>query len=120
VENPTSPILKTILLVDHADDCRLTTKWFLANFGYAVDSVRSAEEAPVRFYPKIHAVIVSDNSLAGMTGSEMAYVIKLSISIHPSTDVHRTAVRKSILRGFGDPKTNSPIGAQRRSRKTSC
>jgi len=69
--------LKTVLLVDDGDDSRVTTKWFLSNFGYAVDSVRSAEEALALFDPKIHDVIVTDNSMPGMTGAEMAHVIKL-------------------------------------------
>jgi CheY-like chemotaxis protein len=78
------PNLKTILLVDDVDDSRVTTKWFLANFGYAVDSVRSAEEALALFNPKIHDVVVTDNSMPGMSGAEMAHVIKLR---SPSTPV---------------------------------
>ena len=69
--------LKTVLLVDDGDDSRVTTKWFLSNFGYAVDSVRSAEEALALFDPKIHDVVVTDNSMPGMSGAEMAHVIKL-------------------------------------------
>jgi len=72
-----SPKLKTVLLVDDVDDSRVTTKWFLTNFGYAVDSVRSAEEALALFNPKIHDVVVTDNSMPGMSGAEMAHVIKL-------------------------------------------
>jgi DNA-binding response OmpR family regulator len=40
---------KTILLVDDQEDCRITTKWFLSNFGYAVDSARTAEEGLALF-----------------------------------------------------------------------
>jgi CheY-like chemotaxis protein len=69
--------LKTILVVDDRDDCRITTKWFLANFGYAVDSARSAEEALSLFDSKIHDLIITDNSMPGMSGVEMAHVIKL-------------------------------------------
>ena len=83
-ENPPSPSLKTILLVDDGDDCRITTKWFLANFGYAVDAVRTAEEALALFDPKIHDLVVTDNAMPGMTGAEMAHVIKLR---SPSTPV---------------------------------
>jgi CheY-like chemotaxis protein len=79
-----SPKLKTVLLVDDVDDSRVTTKWFLTNFGYAVDSVRSAEEALALFNPKIHDVIVTDNSMPAMSGAEMAHVIKLR---SPSTPV---------------------------------
>lgn len=68
---------KTILLVDDQDDTRITTKLFLSTFGYVVDSVRSAEEALSLFNSSIHDVVISDNSMPGMTGAEMAHVIKL-------------------------------------------
>ena len=68
---------KTILLVDDSDACRITTKWFLTNFGYAVDSVHSAEEALALFNPKIHDLVITDNSMLGMTGAEMAQLIKM-------------------------------------------
>ena len=67
----------TILLVDDNDSCRLTTKWFLENFGYAVESARTAEEALLLFNPKMHDVVVTDNSMPGISGLEMAHVIKL-------------------------------------------
>jgi DNA-binding NtrC family response regulator len=69
--------LKTVLLVDDADAQRIATKWFLANFGYQVESVRSAEEALARFNAKIHDVVVTDNSMPGMSGAEMAHIIKM-------------------------------------------
>jgi len=68
---------KTILLVDNNDDVRLPTKWFLNNFGYAVDSARSAEDALALFDPTIHDLIVTDNPMQGMTGGEMAHIVKL-------------------------------------------
>jgi DNA-binding NtrC family response regulator len=68
--------LKTILLVDDEDACRVTTRWFLTNFGYAVDAVRTAEEALALFNPAIHDLVVTDNAMLGMTGAEMAHVIK--------------------------------------------
>ena len=55
----------------------MTTKWFLANFGYAVDAVRSAEEALALFNPAIHDLVVTDNAMPGMSGAELAHVIKL-------------------------------------------
>jgi CheY-like chemotaxis protein len=69
--------LKAILLVDDVDSSRLTAKWFFTSFGYAVDSVRTAEEALLLFDPKTHDVVVTDNSMPGMTGAEMAHIIKL-------------------------------------------
>jgi CheY-like chemotaxis protein len=83
-ENSISSLPKTILLVDDVDEFRVTTKWFLSNFGFAVESARSAEEALARFNPKIHDVVVTDNSMSGMSGAEMAHVIKLR---SPSTPV---------------------------------
>ena len=77
VEPPSSPSLKTILLVDDGDATRLTTKWFLMGFGYAVETARNAEEALALFNPKVHDLIVTDNTMPGMTGGEMAHVIKL-------------------------------------------
>lgn len=69
--------VRTILLVDDSDDIRLTTKWFLANFGYAVDSVGSAEEALSLFDPKLHDIVITDNRMPGMTGVELSHIIKL-------------------------------------------
>ena len=71
------PPLSTILLVDDSDDFRVTTKWFLNHFGYAVDSVRSAEEALAVFDPQVHGLVITDEVMAGMTGVEMAHVIKM-------------------------------------------
>jgi CheY-like chemotaxis protein len=81
--SPAAPV-KTILLVDDGDACRVTTKWFLTNFGYAVDAARTAEEALALFNPAIHDLVVTDNSMPGMTGAEMAHVIKMR---SPSTPV---------------------------------
>ena len=76
--------MPTILLVDDKDDSRVTTKWFLSNFGYEVDTARTAEEALLLFNPKIHDLVITDNSMPGMTGAEMAHVIKMRA---PSTPV---------------------------------
>jgi DNA-binding NtrC family response regulator len=69
--------LKTVLLVDDHDDCRVTTKWFLSNFGFAVDSARNAEEALAIFDPKLHDIVITDNLMPGLKGTEMAHIIKL-------------------------------------------
>jgi CheY-like chemotaxis protein len=68
---------KKVLLVDDDPDCRLTTRLFLAQFGYTVDAVDSAERALKVFNPLIHDVVVTDNSMPGITGREMAYIIKM-------------------------------------------
>ena len=75
--------VRTVLLVDDVDACRLTTKWFLGSFGFAVDSARSAEEALSIFDPKLHDVIVTDNSMPGMSGLEMAHIVKMRSSQTP-------------------------------------
>lgn len=84
VENTPLHPTKTILLVDDEDKVRVTTKWFLTNFGYVVDSASSAEEALALFDPKIHDVVVTDNSMPGINGAEMAHIIKQR---SPSTPV---------------------------------
>ena len=75
---------RTVLLVDDDVDTRLLTKMFLNNFGYEVDSADSAGEALARFNPKPHDVVITDNSMQGMTGGEMAHIIKMR---SPSTPV---------------------------------
>jgi CheY-like chemotaxis protein len=82
-EKPSSAPLKTILVVDDLDECRVTTKWFLSSFGYTVETVPSAEEALAVFDPSIHDVVVTDNSMPGMTGAEMAHIIKMRSSSTP-------------------------------------
>jgi CheY-like chemotaxis protein len=84
MEQPPQNPVKTILLVDDGDDIRVTTKWFLTSFGFAVDAARTAEEALALFNPAIHDLVVTDNSMRGMTGEEMAHVIKLR---SPSTPI---------------------------------
>jgi CheY-like chemotaxis protein len=78
------PLIKTVLVVDDDDDTRLLTKAFLNSFGYEVDSTNSASDALVRFNPNVHDVVLTDNSMQGMTGVEMAHIIKLR---SPSTPV---------------------------------
>ena len=75
---------RTVLLVDDDDGSRITTKWFFDYFGYSVETARSAEEALLLFDSKIHDLVITDNSMPGMSGREMAHVIKLR---SPSTPV---------------------------------
>jgi DNA-binding NtrC family response regulator len=75
---------RTILLVDDTHQTRFITKMFLANFGFIVHSFSSAEDALTHFDSHVHDVVVTDNSMAGMTGEEMAHVVKMR---SPSTPV---------------------------------
>jgi CheY-like chemotaxis protein len=75
---------KTILLVDDIDESRIIAKWFLSTFNYEVDAARSAEEALSRFDPAVHALVLTDNSMPGMTGGEMALTIRRQ---SPSTPI---------------------------------
>jgi len=83
VANLPGPKLKTVLLVDDRDDCRLTAKWFLGTFGFEVESAHNAEEALAVFDPKIHDLVITDNSMPGMSGVEMAHIIKLRSPLTP-------------------------------------
>ena len=75
---------RTILLVDDENDARFITKMFLANFGFVVHSFSSAEEALSHFDSQVHDLVVTDNAMAGVTGEELAHVIKMR---SPSTPV---------------------------------
>jgi CheY-like chemotaxis protein len=69
--------LKTILLVDDNLDTQLMIKWFLSCVGYLVHAFLNAEDALAEFDPKIHDLVLTDNSMPRMTGAEMAHIIKL-------------------------------------------
>lgn len=73
-----------MLLVDDNDDGRVLTKWFFDNVGYVVDSAKSAEEALARFDPETHDAVLTDNSMPGMSGAELAHVVKMR---SPSTPI---------------------------------
>jgi CheY-like chemotaxis protein len=84
VEQALESQLTTVLIVDDDIDIRLLTKVFLNNFGYEVDCANSAGEALARFNPSLHDLVLTDNSMPGMTGGEMAHIIKMR---SPSTPV---------------------------------
>jgi len=73
---PAAPI-KTILLVDDGRATRLLTKWFLDYVGYVVHAFSNAQDALAQFDPRIHDLVVTDNSMTPMTGAEMAHIIKM-------------------------------------------
>lgn len=66
------------------DASRITAKWFLSSFGYAVECARTAEEALILFKPQVHDAVITDNSMPWMTGGELAHIVKLR---SPSTPV---------------------------------
>lgn len=68
---------RTVLLVDEADDRRVITRLFLNNFGYSVDTTRTAEEALLLFDPKTHDIVIVGSVMAGLSGSELAHIVKL-------------------------------------------
>ncbi len=76
--------VKTVLLIDGDDRARLGAKWFLNNFHFGVDAARNAEEALLLFDPKVHDAIITENRLSGISGSELAHIIKLRA---PSTPI---------------------------------
>jgi CheY-like chemotaxis protein len=77
VKCPPSEPVKTILLVDDGRATRLMTKWFLDYVGYVVQAFSNPEDALAQFDPKIHDLVVTDNSMSPMTGAEMAHIIKM-------------------------------------------
>lgn len=77
MDDKISSQLRTILLVDGADGTRIMTKWFLNNFDFTVETARTAEEALARFDPQVHDLVITDNAMPGMSGVEMAHIIKL-------------------------------------------
>ena len=114
------PSLKTVLLVDGGDTTRITTKWFLSSFGYAVECARNLEEALAIFDPEIHDIVITDDVMPGMTGVELAHVIKLRsvstpvimlstsapedqscIDLYVQRNVHPWAVKEAVDRLLG-------------------
>jgi CheY-like chemotaxis protein len=69
--------IKTILLVDDGRETRLITKWFLSCVGFVVHAFSDPEDALSQFDPSIHDLVLTDNSMAPMTGAEMAHIIKM-------------------------------------------
>jgi len=83
VVNLRSPHLRSVLLVDGEDASRIPTKWFLNSFGFEVHSARSGEEALALFDPHVHDLLITDHSLPGINGHELAHIIKLRSPFTP-------------------------------------
>lgn len=77
MDNLSSSHLKVIMLVNYDDASRIAIKWFLAYFNFEVHSARTGEEALALFDPTLHDLIITNNSLPGMNGQELAHIIKL-------------------------------------------
>jgi CheY-like chemotaxis protein len=77
VPKPAPATPKTILLVDDQDESRAITKWYLGSFGYVVHAFPNAADALTSFNPQVHDLVVTDNRMPGLTGREMAHVIKM-------------------------------------------
>lgn len=56
----------------------------MTSLRYAVELARNAEEALLLFDPKVHDAVVTEGAMSGMTGVEMAHIIRLR---SPSTPV---------------------------------
>jgi len=132
-KKPALPAVGRILLVDDNDACRNTTKWLLGRLGYTLDAAASAEQGLARFNPAIHRLVITDNFMPGMTGREMAKVIKqrspctpvLMYSGNPPQDrscldiviqkpAHLLRLKDAIdelLRAGGQARVNSPAPA---------
>ena len=77
-----SPV-RTILLVDARDECRISTKWFLTQLGYTVEAVHNGPEALLVFDARLHDVVVIGQTTPGMSESELAHIVKLRSSSTP-------------------------------------
>jgi len=80
---------------------------------FVVHAFSNAQDALVHFDPRIHDLVVTDNSMAMMTGAEMAQIIKLR---SPATPVlmysgHPPKINPPWTSSF---KTGSPACAQGR------
>ena len=64
-------------MVNDDDESRVLLKFFLDNVGYAVDLAPNAEEGLSRFDRNLHDLVLTDNSMPGMSGVEMAHIIKM-------------------------------------------
>jgi DNA-binding NtrC family response regulator len=104
-EKQAPPSPKTILLVDDRDEARFITKLLLANFGFIVHSFSSAEDALTHFDCRVHDIVVTDNTMPGMSGEEMAHVIKLR---SPSTPVVMYSGRPPVNRSCLDSVIEKP------------
>ena len=72
-----------VLLVDDEAPCRAATTLLLKHLGYEVQGAASAEEALAVFDPGRHGVVVTDNRMPGMSGTELAVELKRRAPMTP-------------------------------------
>ncbi len=80
-----------ILVVDDEPDVRTAIHLLLRSNGYWVEAVASAEEALAQLETDHYDLVVTDNEMPGITGTELALVIKtrwpwlpvVMLSAHP-------------------------------------
>jgi CheY-like chemotaxis protein len=65
-----------ILLVEDNTSCSAATVTVLRHLGYAVQAVACAEEALQQFDPNVHRLVLTDSSMPGMSGPELAVRLK--------------------------------------------
>jgi len=70
-------------LVDDEISVLTTLKMALTAFSYVVDTASNAEEALLLFNPAVHDLVITDNSMPGMSGLELAHAIKLRSATTP-------------------------------------
>ena len=66
----------TLLLVDDNVVCRVVTQRYLERAGYTVEVAVSVEAALAAFDPRLHDLVVTDNDMPGMSGTELAHILK--------------------------------------------
>jgi DNA-binding NtrC family response regulator len=96
VEKASNNRVRTVLLVDDDVDTRQLSEILLNTIGYEVHAATNPREALNFFNPKVHALVLTDNNMPGMTGADMAQIIKTR---SPSTPV---------VMYSGNPPNNCP------------
>ena len=111
-ESPPLPRPMRILVVDDNDVSRITTRWFLSNLGFEVESARNGEEGLEVFYRGLHDLVITDNSMPGMSGAEMAQAIKARSPGTPILMYSGKPARGLPLPGLGDSEARPSARSQ--------
>ncbi len=108
---------RTVLIVDDAEDCRVTLEMALQSLdGVDVVCVRSAEEALRLMHSRSVAALISDVQLEGMSGLELLAQIPgiptIIVSAAASRAVSEDALRAGAAAFFAKPF--SPAAVRRK------